>query len=107
RCRARAAATSGAGGLLARAVTALARLTLTTGSRVSPFSGIGGGPDGFPLVTEPRAISTFGLLMGTALLPEFSSRPLSIHLRRTSMWGSGILGDLGGMKGSRLWATAT
>src|SRR5438105_2654755 len=96
-------ATSGAHGLLAIAVTAVARAARTTGSRRSELGGIGGGPSGRPFATLGRVKSTFGLVT-TTLLPAFSGAPPAIHLWITSRLSFAIFGERGGMYGSCTWA---
>ena len=65
---------------------------------------MGGGPDGRPRTTDFSPISFLGAA-AMVLLPEFSGAPAEIQVSMSAMSGSGILGLLGGMKGSALCAT--
>src|SRR5579884_1365456 len=103
-CPSPAMAISGAHGLLAMAVIALARVVWTIGS-VGRLCGIGGGPAGRPLATDVSERLYFGLETAT-LLPEFSGAPFSIQMRMSSSDSLGRGGDLGGMNGSCWWLTS-
>ena len=83
------------------ATTALGLASGTNGS-VERFSGMAGVPAGLPKRDGSSLNSNLGLALTTALLPEFSSAPPSIHLRISSISASGILGELGGILGSSL-----
>src|SRR5262249_55187204 len=100
-----ATATRGAHGLLARAVKAVARLVVTTGSRLSLAAGMGGGPEGRPLMIDVRPTSILGLGATIVLLPEVSRAPPGIHCRKISRVSLARTGDLGGMYGSCLCVT--
>ena len=73
-----------------------------TNGSVVRFSGIAGVPAGLPSDAGSSLNSNLGFVLATALLPEFSSAPPSIHLRITSISASGILGEFGGILGSSL-----
>src|SRR4051812_33056473 len=96
-------ATSGAQGLVDKAVICPGRAVCTTGWQ-STFSGIAGGPSGLPMLLGADN-ARLGFFLIDAFEPAVSRAPCSIHFLIKSSFASGSLSVIGGISGFSEWLT--